>query len=78
MFLRVSRGEWNEIAGDTIAYLCHLHRGGWDHGTDRAGSRVAICAREQREQPMTTTTIVAERITAALLLVLCVVFAVFV
>jgi hypothetical protein len=71
-------GGSDEIAGDTLAYLCHLHCGGRDHGADRAGPRVAFCAGEQREQPMTKTTMIAERITAALLLVLCIVFAVFV
>jgi hypothetical protein len=68
-------GESNEITGDTVSYLCDLHRGGGNHGADRSRARVTLRA---GEQPMTNTTMTTERITAALLLVLCLVFAVFV
>jgi hypothetical protein len=68
-------GEWNEIAGDIVSDLRYLYRSSRDHGADRARPRVPLCA---GEQPMTDKTKAAERITAALLLVLCIVFAVFV
>ena len=67
--------ESNEIAGDTVSYLCDLHRGGGNHGADRSRARVIVRA---GEQPMTNSSKAAERVTAALLLALCLVFAVFV
>jgi hypothetical protein len=71
-------GESNEIAGDVVSYLRYLYRSSRNHGADRARPRVALCTGERREQPMKKSTMAAERITAALLLVLCIVFAVFV
>jgi hypothetical protein len=68
----------DEIAGYSVSDFRYLHCGGRDDCADRPRTYGAGCAGEQRERAVTGTALAAERITALVLLVLCVVVAAFV